>query len=181
VLVVNEALARQYFPNEDLIGKRAAPGLSTVPVHEDESGMREIVGVVADVKHQSLQGAAPPEICFPHGQMPMSAMTVVMRTVGDPRALQGAVRSVVQLHDRNAPVYAGRTVEDILHRSVAAPRFNTLLIGLFAVVALTLTLVGLYGVMSCAVSENTQQSASAWRLGPSGAMCSGWSWDRACG
>src|SRR5688572_15399812 len=165
VLIVNEALARQYFPNEDPIGKRVAPGFSTVPVHDDESGMREIVGVVADVKHQTLQAATPPEIYFPQSQMPMSAMTVVVRTAGDPRALQRAVRSVVQSLDRNAPVYTVRTVEEILDRSVATPRFNTLLVGLFAVVALILTMVGLYGVMSCAVAENTQQIGIRMALG----------------
>jgi putative ABC transport system permease protein len=165
VLIVNEALARQYFPNEDPIGKRVAPGFSTVPVRDDESGMREIVGVVADVKHQALQGATPPEIYFAQSQMPMSAMTVVVRTAGDPRALQRAVRGVVQSLDRNAPVYTVRTVEEILDRSVATPRFNTLLIGLFAVVALILTIVGLYGVMSCTVSENTQQIGIRMALG----------------
>lgn len=165
VLIVNEALVRLYFPNDDPIGKRVAPGFSTVPVRDDESGMREIVGVVADVKHQTLQGATPPEIYFAQSQMPMPAMTVVVRTAGDPRALQRAVRGVVQALDRNAPVYTVRTVEDVLARSVATPRFNTLLIGLFAVVALVLTMVGLYGVMSCAVSENTQQIGIRMALG----------------
>ena len=165
VLIVNEALARQYFPNEDPIGKRVAPGFSTVPVRDDESGMREIVGVVADVKHQTLQGTTAPEIYFAQSQMPMAAMTVVVRTAGDPRALQRAVRGVVQSLDRDAPVYAVRTVGEILDRSVATPRFNTLLIGLFAVVALILTMVGLYGVMSCAVSENTQQIGIRMALG----------------
>ena len=127
VLIVNEALARQYFPNEDPIGKRVAPGFSTLQVHDDDTGMREIVGVVADVKHQALQGATQPEIYFAQSQMPMSAMTVVVRTAGDPRALQRAVRGVVRLLDKNAPVYTVRTVEEILDRSVATPRFNTLL------------------------------------------------------
>ena len=99
VLIVNEALARQYFPNEDPIGKRMAPGFSTIPVRDDDSGMREIVGVVADVKHGSLQGAAQPEIYFAQSQMPMSAMTVVVRASGDPRALQRSVRGVVQSLD----------------------------------------------------------------------------------
>jgi putative ABC transport system permease protein len=165
VLIVNEALARQYFPNEDPIGKRVAPGFSTIPVRDDESGMREIVGVGADVKHQTLQGATPPEIYFAQSQMPMAAMTMVVRTSGDPRALQQAVRGVVQSLDKNAPVYTVRTVEEVLDRSVAAPRFNTLLIGLFAAVALILTMVGLYGVMSCAVAENTQQIGIRMALG----------------
>jgi putative ABC transport system permease protein len=121
--------------------------------------------VVADVKHQNLQRAPQPEIYFAQSQMPMSAMTVVMRTAGDPRALQQAVRGVVQSLDKNAPVYTVRTIEDILDRSVATPRFNTLLIGLFAAVALILTMVGLYGVISCSVSENTQQIGIRVALG----------------
>ena len=165
VLIINETLARQYFPNEDPIGTRMAPGFSTIPVRDDDSGMREIVGVVADVKHQNLQGATQPEIYFPQSQMPMGAMTVVMRTAGDPRPLQRAVRGVVQSLDKNAPVYTVRTVEEILDRSVATPRFNTLLLGLFAAVALMLTTVGLYGVMSCSVSESTQQIGIRVALG----------------
>ena len=165
VLIVNEALARQYFPNEDPIGKRVAAGFSTVPVRDDESGMREIVGVVSDVKHQTLQGATPPEIYFAQSQMPMPAMTVVVRSAGDPRALQREIRGVVRSLDRDAPVYTVRTVGEIIDRSVATPRFNTLLIGLFAVVALILTMVGLYGVMSCAVSENTRQIGIRMALG----------------
>jgi putative ABC transport system permease protein len=165
VLIVNEALARQQFPNEDPIGKRMAPGFSTMPVSDDDSGMREIVGVVADVKHRTLQGAPQPEIYFAQSQMPMAAMTAVVRAAGDPRALQRSVRTVVQSLDRNAPVYSVRTVEEILDRSVATPRFNTLLLGLFAAVALILTTVGLYGVISCSVSENTQQIGIRMALG----------------
>ncbi len=89
VLIVNEALARQYFPNEDPIGKRIAPGFSTLHVRDDDTGMREVVGVVADVKHQNLQGPPQPEIYFAQSQMPMSAMTVVVRAAGDPARCSG--------------------------------------------------------------------------------------------
>ena len=165
VLIVNEAFARQHFPNDDPIGKRVGVGFSTIPVSDDESGMREIVGVVADVKHGSLQAAPQPEIYFAQSQMPMSAMTAVVRAAGDPRALQRSIRSVVQALDANAPVYGVRTVQEVLDRSVATPRFNTVLIGLFAAVALILTMVGLYGVISCSVAENTQQIGIRVALG----------------
>ena len=165
VLIINEALARQHFPNEDPIGKRIAPGFSTVPVSDDDTGMREVVGVAADVKHQNLQGPPQSEIYFAQAQMPMSAMTVVVRAAGDLRALQTTVRSVVRSLDKNAPVYGVRTVDELLDRSVATPRFNTLLLGLFAAVALILTTVGLYGVISCSVSENTQQIGIRVALG----------------
>jgi putative ABC transport system permease protein len=164
VLIINSTLARQHFPNEDPIGKRIGPGFSTVPMN-DETFMREIVGVVADVKHQNLQGPPQPEIYFAQAQMPISAMTVVIRAAGEPRALQNTVRGVVQSLDHNAPVYSVRTVEEVVGRSVSAPRFNTLLLGLFAGVALILTAVGLYGVISYSVAQNTQQIGIRVALG----------------
>jgi putative ABC transport system permease protein len=164
VLIINEALARKHFPNEDPIGKRIAPGFTTVPITE-ENGMREVIGVVADVKHQNLQGPAQPEFYFAQAQMPMSAMTVVIRTAADPRALVNAARDAVQSLDQNAPVYSVRTVEELFGRSVATPRFNTLLLGLFAGVALILTAVGLYGVISCSVIQNTHEIGIRVALG----------------
>src|SRR4030095_6948916 len=104
VLIINEALARKHFPNEDPIGKRITPGFSSVPITGDD-GRREVVGVVADVKHQSLQGPPQSEIFFAQAQMPMSTTSMLVRASSDPRALVNAARDVVQSLDPHAPEY----------------------------------------------------------------------------
>jgi len=164
VLIINETLARRYLSNENPIGKRIRPGFSTIPVN-DENGRREVVGVVADVKHHNLEDAAQPEIYFAQAQMPLSTMTVVARTSSEPLALIDAAREAVKSLDNNAPVYSIRTAAELLGRSVASPRFNTLLLGLFASVALILTAVGLFGLISCSVTQSTREIGVRVALG----------------
>ncbi|MGH9940064.1 MAG: ABC transporter permease [Blastocatellia bacterium] len=161
VLIVNETLAKRLFPNEDPLGKRIEPSYSAV----GPTRMREIVGVVGDTKHTGPRDRLEPEIYFALGQMPMETMAVAIRGAGDPRGLSNAARDTLRALNRNAPVFRFRTLDEYFARTIAPARFNTLLIGLFAVVALVITMVGLYGVISCAVSQSVHEFGVRMALG----------------
>lgn len=163
VMIITETFARQYFPNEDPIGKRIKPGIST---HEgDEGRMREVVGVVGDIRNQTLSRAARAAYYFPHAQMPFSQMAVVVKTVDEPHSLISGATKEVAAMDADIPVFGVKTMEEYMSTSVAAPRFNTTLLSIFAAVALVLTVVGLYGVMSYSVAQRTNEIGIRLALG----------------
>ena len=163
VIIVTETFVRQFFPNEDPIGKRMHPGISSV--EGEESTMREIIGVVGDVRNRSLSAESRPAYYVPQTQVPFSQMVTVVKTTSEPRSFIPAVTKDVAALDADVPLFGVKSMDEYLSASVAAPRFNTTLLSIFAGVALVLTIVGLYGVMSYSVVQRTNEIGIRLALG----------------
>jgi putative ABC transport system permease protein len=163
VIIVTEMFARQYFPNEDAIGKRIKPGISSI--ENEDSPMREIVGVVGDVRNRNLSTESKPAYYVPQTQVPFSQMVVVAKTTNEPRGLISAVTKEVASMDADLALFGVKSMDEYMSASVATPRFSTTLLAIFAAVALVLTVVGLYGVMSYSVAQRTNEIGIRLALG----------------
>ena len=136
-------------------------GVSAVPVVEGD----RIVGIVSDVRNRGLNTEPRSAYYVPQTQVPFSQMVAVAKTTGDPRSRISAVTKVVNGMDQDTPLFDVKTMQEYLGASVATPRFSTTLLSIFAGVALVLTVVGLYGVMSYSVAQRTNEIGIRLALG----------------
>jgi len=163
VAIISRSFASRYFPGQDPIGRQFVPKLG----HPGETDRpREIIGVVGDTRSEDLGNLYPPQFYLPYAQDPSHQRPqVVMKVAGDPLSYENEIRKIVSEIDKNAPVFEYRAFTQDMAWEAAQPRFEALLVSAFAVMALLLSTVGLYAVLSFVVAERTHELGLRMALG----------------
>jgi len=174
VIIVNETMARQFWPGESPLGRHMAIDFEVDSNKGDmAASWREVVGVIADVKHMGLGVASDPEAFTPFAQARWRGTNYVLRSQSDPRLLLDPIRRAVHEVDRDLPIANISTMDNMVAQSIAQPRFNVLLFSLFAVLAVVLAAVGIYAVISSLVAQQRHEIGIRIALGADQGMVAG--------